>query len=67
VDSESALCTWQRGKYIRQFADHQYQQEFSDLTLLLPEEVYADEAGLEAPFDFELARRRIILLVPKGY
>ena len=30
------------GKYIRQFASHQYQQEFSDLTLLLPEEAYVD-------------------------
>jgi hypothetical protein len=55
------------GKYIRQFANHQYQQEFSDLTLLLPEEVYVDAAGLEAPLDFELARRRIILFVPEGY
>jgi hypothetical protein len=50
------------GKYIRQFADHQHQQEFS-----LPEEVYGDEVGIEAPFDFELARRRIILFVPEGY
>jgi SAM-dependent methyltransferase len=55
------------GKYIRQFANHQYQQEFSDLTLLLPEEVYVDAAGVEAPFDLELARRRIILFVPEGY
>jgi hypothetical protein len=59
--------TGSRGKYIRRFADHQYQQEFSDLTSLLPEEVYVDAASLELRFDFELARRRIILFVPEGY
>ena len=55
------------GKYTRQFANPRHQQEFSDLTLLLPEEVYVDRAGDEAPFDLELARRRIILFVPEGY
>jgi hypothetical protein len=74
--SSSALGKWivnplyVRGsgrKYIRKFTNHQYQQEFSDLTLLLPEEVYVDAAALEATFDSELARRRIILYVPEGY
>jgi SAM-dependent methyltransferase len=53
--------------YVRRFASPQYQEEFNQLTSLLPEEVHVDATGDEAPFDPELARRRVILFVPEGY
>jgi hypothetical protein len=53
--------------YVRHFANPQYQEEFSELTSLLPEEVRIDAAGDETPFDPELSRRRIILFVPERY
>ena len=55
------------GQYIRQFPSPQYQDEFKELTSLLPEEVSVGTGGDEMPFDLELARRRIILFVPEGY
>ena len=54
-------------QYIRKFPSPQYQEEFKELTSLLPEEACVGTGGDEVPFDLELARQRIILFVPEGY